>query len=120
MLVGCGNFGARAEAAELRVEVSRRAFARALSSGCERQRRVAGRGGRRHLGERLLQRFALLRDVRRDACGRTRHPPQQVGERRHAVARLLREVRAAEERPLIVPGARNIVSGQPPPRCVSI
>ena len=92
-----GNFGARAEAAPLRVDQLAQPPHRASQtsdsvSGSARRR---GRGG---LLERLDQHLRPLRHVARAARVEPRHRDEHLPERRQPVPRLGREVRAAEER----------------------
>ncbi len=67
-----------------------------------RARRARGRGALRlHAPERLCEALALLADLARVLVVEAPDPLQEVGEARHAVARLAREVRAAEEGELV-------------------
>jgi hypothetical protein len=110
---GLREFGSRSETAVIRVEQLFQLLPR-LAQRSVVQRCVRGGGHHAVEGERKLRiLFAYLRAVAVVVLG---HAPQQIGESGHAVARLLGKIRAAEKRAGV--GVRNMVSGQPPPRCV--
>ena len=93
-LVGMRKLRRAAEAAELRDRTRSASCSRAASSGASVERRVAGAAG----GGMLLRTpaaalslcLAMSSALRAIELG---HAPQQLGERRQAVARLLRESR---------------------------
>ena len=95
------EFGRGAEAAVAAVEGVRQLRA----AGLERLIGELGVGGRRRrieLGECRHQRVVLRAQLRGMIAIVFRHPQQHVAKRRQAVAGFLREVGAAEERPLVV------------------
>ena len=89
-----------AEPAEISVERSLESRARLVQWGWL-QGDVAGRRFRLESRECEFQLLVLGGDLRTMAAVILGHAPQQIAERRHAVARLLRKVRAPKERCLL-------------------
>ena len=97
MLPGCGNFGRSAEPAEVRVERSLERGARLAQRGLRPSVTPPAAGSGVKPRERRFQLLVLRSDLCAMAVVVLGHAPQQIAERGHAVARLLRKVGAAEE-----------------------
>ena len=106
MFVGCGNFGARPEAAVTGIEGTAKSRHRPFQGPGVHGGRRAG-PVRLRPGKGVAKRTVLVRDLVAVAGEELHHAQQQVAERGQAVARRGREVGAAEEGRLVAGGEEH-------------
>ena len=117
MFSGWGNFGAPPNPPKRGSKELRRA-SRARSRGASSSTTSCSGASRQDLGECAGQPRILFADLLRMVLMVLGHAPQELLERGQAVTRHPGENKCRRKTAADRPGVRNMVSGQPPPRCV--